>query len=180
MPARDDELIALVNGLVSNRIGLGEIDSIRWADGTEMSRQEWRNVLTMVEYVGKGMRKPPGQRKAMRLLRSLLSADQRRMLAQRKCFYARSRSGIMFRLWPRVGLTERVERHGSRYFRKSAFCLHDEQGIDKMPPADITVAHLLLIRADEERFLAMANEHRDESQLWNGEYLRRMRQRHAS
>ncbi|HXJ56432.1 MAG TPA: hypothetical protein VNU68_07180 [Verrucomicrobiae bacterium] len=175
MPGTDEELIALVNGLVSCRIGCGEIEDIRWADGTPISRAEWRSAMLMVEYIGRCQRKPPGQRAAMRLLRSLLSPEQRRTLRVSKCFYATSPGGATFRFIPRVGQTARVERHGSRYFRVSTFCLHDEEGTDKMPPADIALAHMLLIKADEERFFAMANEHKDSPQMWNGEYLRGLR-----
>ena len=45
------------------------------------------------------------------------------------------------------------------------------------PPADVTIAHLLLLWSDEAEFLRLANATRNRSDLWNGEYMRRMRNR---
>jgi hypothetical protein len=176
MPATAQELVAVVNGLVSCRMSLGDIDLMTWADGTVMTRAEWREILALTAYVGQCRRKPPGQRKAMRLLRSLLNPEKQRSLKRNRCFYVTSKSGATFRFWPKTGWSERVERHGSRYYVVSRFCLHDPEGLDKIPPADVIIAHLLLISVDEGRFIEMANEHEISRQLWNGEYLRRVRE----
>lgn len=116
----------------------------------------------------------------MRLLRRLLSAGQRRQLRRLRYFYATTPTGATYRLDPRRAHAERVERHGprGRWYAKRSFCLHDDHDADKMPPADVTTAHLLLLMADEAAFLEMANETRRDDQLWNGDYLRRMRRRH--
>jgi hypothetical protein len=177
MPGTTDEFIALVDGLITARIAPDQLDDLRWADETPPTHDELRGLLGMYAYEVRRRRryKPVAQRKAMKLLRSLLSAEQKRSLRAGRYFYVTTKSGATFRFLPRSGFTERVERHGKHWFMKSHFCLHDAESSDQMPPADIVVAHLLLINADEGKFLAMANEHASQSQLWDGEYMRRMR-----
>ena len=48
-----------------------------------------------------------------------------------------------------------------------------------MPPADLSAAHLLMLLSDEAAFLATANARDARDQLWNRDYLRRLRQRRA-
>jgi hypothetical protein len=73
---------------------------------------------------------------------------------------------------------DRIVRHGQRWFRRTAYCVHDDpDDPDAMPPADLTVAHLLMVLADEAEFLATANARDVRTQMWNGDYLRRMRRR---
>lgn len=103
-------------------------------------------------------RKGPGrqaQRKAMVLLRSLLDDKQRRALAAHSSVYVRGNQGGHYRLWPWSGTVEAVERRRTRYRARKLFCIHDPE--DTVPPADSTVAHLLLLRSDEAAFLDTAN-----------------------
>jgi hypothetical protein len=96
------------------------------------------------------------------------------MLARRGHFLATCPSGHTYRLTPRRGLAERVTFHGRRWFVSVAYCLHDD-GPDRMPPADVTLAHLLLLLSDETGFLLLANASDRRDQLWNGPYRRRLR-----
>lgn len=178
MPGAVEEMIALIDGLLSDRISPSQLEDLRWADATPPTPDELRGALNMYAYEVRRRRRvrPIAQRKGMKLLRSLLSDEQRKSLRAGRYFYVSTKSGATFRFLPRSGFTERVARHGKRWFTKSHFCLHDPEGDDQMPPADIVIAHLLLILTDEKRFLAMANEHLSESRLWNGEYVRRFRE----
>lgn len=181
MPGTDEEIVALVESIV-----VGAVDAAVplwiWGDGTGIDERERRDVLALAEYL-RGQReqrrvaRSKAQQKAMALLRSLLSADQAATLRRRGHFRVRAGSGATYRLDPRFGMAERVEQHGRRWYARTAFCLHDAKDGDKMPPADVTVGHLLLILADEPIFLATANHNRRDDQLWNREYLARMRNR---
>lgn len=180
MPGTPDELVALA--ITWSEDSLIPPPGHRWADGTDISDAEWRDVLALRAYIRRlreRERHKPAQRKARRLLRSLLTPRQRAELRRLRYFYATTPGGATYRLDPRRGYAERVERHDRKWFVKRAYCLHDQCDEGKMPPADVTVAHLLLLLADEPAFLATANETRRDDQLWNGEYLRRMRRRHT-
>jgi len=59
-----------------------------------------------------------------------------------------------------------------------SYCLHDPE--NELPPADVTIGHLLLLRTDEPRFLRLANATDARGPgcgLWNGDWLRRVRRR---
>lgn len=177
MPATPDEL---VTAAIDRRT------PARWQDGSEPTESERGDILALTRYIDRmvadrvaGRGEP--QRRAMGLLRSLLSPDQRRQLRQQKCFRATAASGNIYRFFPRSGHCELVTRHGRHHFRRIGYCVHDDRDDpDAMPPADLTVAHLLMILADEPGFLATANARDLRDQLWNGEYLRRMRRRHRA
>lgn len=65
-----------------------------------------------------------------------------------------------------------VERHGSREFAVGpTFCLHDPEQV--LPPADVSLAHLLMLRTDEPGFVSAANQYESRSMLWNSDWLRR-------
>jgi hypothetical protein len=114
------------------------------------------------------------QRRAQKLLRSLLNQNQLQTLKVRGYFFVRGSEGGLYRLNPRFGGACRVEKHGTRYFAVERYCLHDPDNV--MPPADVTIGHLLLLRADEPEFLRLANATATLDQLWNGDYLRRLRE----
>jgi hypothetical protein len=152
----------------------------RWADGTGISPEEEADLLALRYYLvrlRRAGRHRAGQRKARRLLRSLLAPAQRAELRRLRYFYVTTPGGNVYRLDPRNGHAERVERHGGRYFARVSYCLHDADDGDKMPPADVTIAHLLLLIADEDAFLATANASPRDDQIWNREYLRMLRDR---
>lgn len=181
MPGAPAEIVGIVNDLLALRVTGLQLDNILWADGTYVTEPESRDILALYDYAVRRMRKSipdPAQRKARRLLRSLLTPGQRATLSRLGYFYVTAPSGTAYRLDPRRGRAERVDRHKGRYFAKRSYCLHDAQDAGKMPPADVTIAHMLLLMADESAFLATANETRTDDQLWNREYLARMRNRH--
>lgn len=178
MPYTSEEIVALVNVILTG--GAGDIEGWRWQDGTAATAREFRDVRALVGYTQRMRRRwrTDAQRRACRLLRSLLTDAQKRELRRTGCFRVTTPGGSTYRLLPRRGHVERVERHGSRWFTRKSYCLHDEEDAGKLPPADVTIGHLLLLTADEPRFLATANETARDDQLWNGDYLRRMRRRH--
>jgi hypothetical protein len=176
MPGTPQEFVAL--------LGAWPDDSLipppghRWGDGTAITPDEEADLLALRVYAHRlraRRRWGRAQARARRLLRSLLSAEQRGQLRRWRYFLVAAPSGSVYRLNPRCGHVERVERHGRRWFVREAFCLHDAPDDGQMPPADLSVAHLLLLRADEEAFLATANRNPRNDQLWNRDYLRRIR-----
>jgi len=152
----------------------------RWADGTAITEEELRDVIALRVYhrLTLRLKNPAPQRRAMKLLRSLLPKAQREQLRRNRYFIVEAPSGNGYRFLPKLGMVERVARHGRRWFATHRFCIHDDQSdpAQAMPPADLTVAHLLLISADEGVFLATANSRATDGMLWNGGYLRRLRQ----
>lgn len=115
---------------------------------------------------------PDDQRRAWRLLRSWLAPEQRRQLTVCGYFDVEGTAGGRYRLWPRPGLTCRLRRHGRRWYEVARFCLHDAE--QDLPPADLCLAHYVMIATDEPAFLAQANEWPREILCWSGDYRRRM------
>lgn len=119
------------------------------------------------------------KRRAMRLLRSYLTDEQRRQLRRSKSFRAVGSAGGVYRLWPYGGGVERVERHRSKWFAVTGYCLHDYAADapdrQRLPLGDLCLQQLLLLTADEPAFLAAANATLRDL-LWNGDWLRRVRQ----
>jgi hypothetical protein len=183
VPGTSQEIIALVNAFVTDAASPDVLSGWRWDDGEIITEGERNDVLALYLYaLGRRRKRHQGgpQRKAMRLLRGLLSPTQRRDLSRLRYFHVAAPSGTTYRLDPRRGHAELVERHGRRYFVRRAYCLHDEDDAGKLPPADVTVAHLLLLLVDEAAFLAAANMTPRDDQLWNRDYLRRIRARTPS
>jgi hypothetical protein len=154
-------------------------DGLRWDDGSEVTEAEYRDVLALRAYLARmrhhDRRRGP-QRKAVALLRSFLSPAQRDRLRATGCFLVVLPSGRTYRIEPRFGFVERVTRQGSRWYADERYCLHDDQDDGKMPPADVSTAHMLLLLADETEFLRIANARTARDQLWNRAYLQRLRE----
>lgn len=150
------------------------------ADWDGWTEAEMRDVVTLTFYVArmKDEKRRRAQRRALRLLRSWLPEPQRQQLRRSQQFKVRGSAGGRYRLHPSTGITSRIERHGSRDFAVETFCLHPPDV--SLPPADISLAHYLLLVTDEPRFLATANATDRRSQLWNGDYLRRLNARRAA
>lgn len=147
-------------------------DDVPWH---EMSERDKRELLIMTAYelerlVWRRGQRLKAQRKALKLLRSLLTPSQRAQLRSSRCFVATGTSGGTYRLWPGAGRLQRVERHGSRWFAKVSYCIHDPDEL--VPPADASIGHLLLLSTDELKLTSDANVRILADQLWNGDYLR--------
>lgn len=113
------------------------------------------------------------QKRAMGLLKEYLTPQQRAQV--RNGFILILPSGGTYRLCPRCGITEQVTRHGKRWFVKTRFCLHEQSLIhEPMPPADLVLTHFLMLHADEDEFLRLANHSDARDMLWNGDYVRRL------
>lgn len=128
-------------------------------------------MLTVHEIQNRPRYRKPSQRKAQTLLRTWLTPEQRESLKRKQQFIVIGSIGGRYRLMPRMGRTAKIERHGTRDFETATYCLHDDAS--ELPPADLTLAHYLMIVTDEADFLAQANEHKN-SMLWNSEWLRRL------
>lgn len=151
-----------------------------WEDGTAATEAELREIAGLMLYEARqrwNRRREaeslPARRKAARLLRRFLAPQQREQLKRRGHFVVETPSGRFYRFHPRMGRAEEVTRHGTRFFVLTSFCLHPEE---KLPPADVTLAQLLLLSTDEEAFRQEANATNRRDQLWNGDWLRRLRQ----
>lgn len=164
------------------------LQDLRWADGSAVTTAEVREILGLAIYEvqRRARRRWPAQRKALRLLRRYLTSEQTRQMRAGRCFYLTGTSGATYRLFPGTGVTKRVERHGSRLYETHQYCLHDfpacnalcpDRTEGPMPPADVTLAHLLWLACDEPGFLAAANCRPSGLQMWDGDYLRRIYRR---
>lgn len=157
----------------------GVIDDSSWSDGSLVNENDRRDLENIVSYLRdcrtiRSAETRRAQRRAMRLLRSLLTPVQRATLRTRKEFLVVCPSGNVYRLYPRTGVVWRVDRHGKNWFVRTAYCIHEDKELG-IPPADRTVAHLLLLLTDEDEFLQTANARDARDQMWNGEYLRKIR-----
>lgn len=157
---------------------------LRWLDGMPITTREADDIRALIAYRGNQLqrrwwkaRRRNAQRRALCLLRRYLSPSQAESLRRRGEFLATMPSGATYRLDASRGRTERVVRHGRRWFVRVRFCLHetDDTPDDAMPPADMSLAHLLLLHADEGEFLRLANATPASDMLWNGDWLRRLR-----
>lgn len=92
--------------------------------------------------------------KAMALLRENLTRRQRRELDRRGYFHVHTRHGERVYRLSRGGVHRIRGEDGQRY----SFCIHPADGL--WPAGDTTLAIKLLLEADEEQFLAIANASR--------------------
>lgn len=183
MPATERERLMAAMAVANEELAPDSVEGIQWEDGDRISPQEMRDVFAIAAYelhLRFSMRPAArrAQRKAMRLLRSNLSAQQRTHLRTCGYFYVRASSGGVYRLYPGYANVERVVLHRTRYYPTHHYCLHPDlasEPDDNLPSADISLSHLLWLYTDEGMFLSTANERPCRTQLWDGEYLRRMR-----
>jgi len=164
-------LSLLVAALVEDRVAPDDVPWHKFGEDLQ------RSIFEAVAHEKRRRTRRRGQRRAMRLLRTFLSAEQRRTVASGGRFLVVGSLGGVYRLHPHHGAVERVERHGRHWFATVSYCLHDDGR--EMPPADLALAHMLWLLSDEAQFLAVANARPMMSELWNGEYLRRIREARA-
>lgn len=134
-----------------------------------LTTDEKRRVLVYVAYEAQRRRRPENQKRAKKLLLSWLTDDQRDELRRREFFTVTGSEGGVYRLRPRNGHVERVEKHGKHWFAIARYCYHD--ALDECPPADNTLAHLMILSTDEGRFLREANVTHNRPQCWDSEYM---------
>jgi hypothetical protein len=164
-----EEIAARVEALAS---GVLAWDMADWADWSE-PEQHSVFALCLYELERRDRARREAQRRALRLLRSWLPPAQVEQFQRSRCFTVTGSAGGRYRLHPDTGTTQRVERHGKRDYAVESYCLHPPD--QRLPPADISLAHYLLLVTDEPRFLALANAYSCRDRLWNGDYLRRLR-----
>jgi len=104
------------------------------------------------------LRRGKPQRVARALLRTLLDPEQlaQSYVAHRGIDVIGPDTGMMYRLFANAGVTQLVSPGVNGMHYEGSFCLH---GDEELPPADVSIAHLLWIRTDEMGFLETANFH---------------------
>ena len=157
-----EEMSAIINGTVRGTVAP---DSIPWDDFDERSRQEIRMLILYeirrLSEIRESRRRgrDPSQKRALELLKTFLNPDQLRTLeANGKNFRVQGTMGGTYRLWPRRGLAEKIVWRRKKWFLEMSCCYHDPE--KSLPPADVTIAQLLLIRTDEMEFLRSSNHTR--------------------
>lgn len=137
------------------------------------TEDEGRQVVSLALYQIRYGPRRRAQRKARQLFQSWLTPAQREEYRRRGEVRIVGSAGGHYRIHPNAGRAERIERHGKNWYAVSDFCYHDQDC--ELPNADLALVHFLMLLTDEPGFLAVANEHPRDRQMWNGEYLRRMR-----
>lgn len=160
-----EDVIAMMEAIADGSLA---VDMVDW---DQFAKKDADNILVGALHILRERQRGVPQRRARELLRSWLSPAQRAELSKSRCVTVIGSAGGRYRLHPETGNTKRVELHGTRWFSKASYCLHPDEWI---PPADVALAHYLLLRTDEPAFLAQANEHPNTSSLWDGAYLRRI------
>lgn len=187
-----DELSDLAQRLAAFEITTDELAAHPGLDDADRSQ-----VLTLGLYIVQSRaiaerraKLGGGQRRALRLLRTFLTPAQREQLGRNRAFVVALPSGRAYRLHPNTGWVARVERHGSRWVACATYCLHEPDlevipempgavTVPAIPPADRTIGHLLLLLADEARFLALANYTARRHGGWDGDWRRRLNRARA-
>lgn len=167
-----EEICDLAKGLAHREISFESVD---WA---AIPVETQATIAALVRYEARRIADRlhaarTSQIRAMALLRSLLTFDQRLELRQNKEFTVIGSAGGRYRLHPRSGTLARVEKHGKRWYARTRYCFHDPGSV--MPEADVTIGQMLHLMSDEPGFLAMANATEYLTELWNGAYWKRMR-----
>lgn len=149
-----ESIAALVTALFNGEIMPDDVDI------DAMTDRERGEFLTIFRYEAwrrsdRARGQGPAQHRALGLFRSLLTPDQHAEWRRRRCVTVRGSAGGRYRIYPVTGQTERVERHGRRWFCRERYCYHDP--LAQLPNADTSIAHLLLLTTDEPGFLAAAN-----------------------
>jgi hypothetical protein len=178
MPATNEEIIECARRFYSAVMMPDDVNDVIWSDGSQITEQEVRTVTGLQAYdrYRKSLHADKPQRRALRTLRRFLTPEQRKQLRNENRFRVVGSLGGAYRLEPCRGRVFGLERHGKNWYEAASFCMID-CGQGKVPRADTTIGHLMLLRADEGAFLAEANRYTSRlPDCWNGEYLRRIRQ----
>lgn len=139
------------------------IQKVKWKRMTEDDKSEIRSLVMYEsqrlaeieqEEALKAVQRP-AQRRAYKLLRSLLTAAQNDQLTRCGYLHITGTMGGLYRLDPTHGKVYKCLSLGGRYHRVISFCFHDPNYV--MPPADLTIGHMLWLLSDEGAFLAEAN-----------------------
>lgn len=178
MPAAPEEMTRAARLLLDNVMAPDALVDLRWQDGSRITEPEMAQVMGLALYEARvrAARRNPAQRRALRLLRSLLSPEQRRQLRTRGSFRAVGSQGGVYRLSPGTGQVEGLELRGRHFFCFRTFCLHEPAGAEALPAADRSIAHLLLLSTDEAGFTQTANITERPPGCWNGEWRRQLRE----
>jgi hypothetical protein len=162
----------------SRRVAHQDVSVQQLEADASVSNYDKRQILALALYTieyeaSQRDKRSRRQRRAMALLRSFLSDSQRSQLRRSGHLLVRGSLGNYYRLYPGMGGVWRVEQRGSHWVAIASYCLHDYAEDDpsfvpsgfpdegkrsRLPSADRTLAHLLMLRADEGEFRLLANE----------------------
>jgi hypothetical protein len=115
--------------------------------------------LALVVYELRRLSSYKRNRPALRLLRQFLTPEQQRQLRSTRAFDVEVGAN-RYRLIPGTGAAQRLRRAGRVWRYDTMYCLHESEGVakqERVPPADLSLAHLLMLVNDEAGFLATAN-----------------------
>lgn len=166
------EIVALAGRLARQEVVVDMFGG-EWDAWTEAERRECL-TFAVYEVQRRTLLYGPAKRRSLRLFMSHLTEGERAEVRRAGTLTVTGSAGGRYRVHPRCGQTERVARHGTREFATQAYCLHDVE--DTLPHADVALAHLLLLRADEPAFLAQANAYVRGEDMWSAAYRRRLRE----
>jgi len=165
--------------IAGDEVAPDAVHDVVWSDGSRITLREGDRVIHIAIYLVRFLaqeerkrKRSPAQRRATRLLRSYLSADQRRQLGAAGEFIVIGSAGGAYRLSARRGDVYEVEKHGTRFFQVRYWCFHDLE--EQMPPADETIGQLFHILTDEPAFREEANSQEMRRLLWDGQWLRQL------
>jgi hypothetical protein len=162
-------IVVLVDLMTDGEFSIENIERL------DVTAEDRRNLHALFYYQVRILLHKFHQRRAMKLLRSMLSIEQVRELRRCSYFTITGSAGGRYRLYPYSnwsGVVELTERFGKRWFGTVTYCFHeDEDEFCTMPAADRIMGQMLLILADEASFLFQANA--KPRYLWNWRLQRR-------
>jgi len=181
-----DEALAMSYRLARFEISADDVQGNPDLDDEDRERVFGLAVLALQQHVAEDNRRKmgPPQRRAMALLRALVTPEQRRTLRTQRAFVVEV-NGRAYRIHANTGSAQRVVRRGSRYWIEGVFCYHEELTdlapgaaagvlvVRDVPPADRAIGVLLMLLADEERFLAEANFRPYRNRGWDSEWMKK-------
>lgn len=149
----EDALLQVVHRVVHEGL---DVEAIPWGDIEDSQLSLFRFLLRheTTRYLRKRQRASKAQRKALGLLRSFLTPEQRATLRRQRYVEVETPTAL-YRLYPSSGITRRVVRRKSKTYATIRYCYHDADAL--LPPADVSLAHFLMLHADEWGFLTSAN-----------------------
>lgn len=182
MPLSNEELVDLAKRLARYEVSPEEVDwSLFKTDDPETGSRQLRNLWALVQYEMKCIEEEDksietSQKRALGLLKSFMTRSQKREFSRRLRFTVVGSLGGKYRLCPNTGSLYLLEKHKSRWFGVTRLCYHFVDPENVLPPADISLAQMLILLSNEPEILQGANRTDCRSQtLWNGAWLRRLR-----
>lgn len=109
------------------------------------------------EHTTRAQRLQSAESRAEKLLRSMLTADQKAMLTAHGYFEVFGSAGNLYRInWGTAGNVDHIDHDGRR---AAVLCAHPDMREQWLPTADVMLAQMLALMTDEPAFIRKANVH---------------------